>query len=131
MSPEARERSFDELAVGLSSGKLSRGKALKLMGAALVGGTLASLGIREAAGAPGGVAGPPECAICECGVRRRAEGNRLVCVRTQTVCVQQAEGENYIQACIRVCGGQRPRVTEFICNLRPAGSCHESCRGPA
>jgi hypothetical protein len=41
--------SFDELAVGLSSGTLSRGRALRLMGAALVGGTLASLGIREAA----------------------------------------------------------------------------------
>jgi hypothetical protein len=40
--------SFDELAVGLSSGTLSRGKALKLMGAALVGGALGSLGIREA-----------------------------------------------------------------------------------
>jgi hypothetical protein len=44
--------SFDELAVGLSSGTLSRGKALKLMGAALVGGTLASLGIGEAAAVP-------------------------------------------------------------------------------
>jgi hypothetical protein len=49
MSPEARERSFDELARGLASGTLSRGRALKLMGAALVGGTLASLGIGEAA----------------------------------------------------------------------------------
>jgi hypothetical protein len=50
----ARERtrasSFDELAVGLSSGTLSRGKAIKLMGAALVGGVLASIpGIAEAA----------------------------------------------------------------------------------
>ena len=42
MSPEARERSFDELARGLASGSISRGKALKLMGAALLGGTLAS-----------------------------------------------------------------------------------------
>jgi hypothetical protein len=49
MSPEARERSFDELARGLASGEVSRGKALRLMGAALVGGTLASLGIGEAA----------------------------------------------------------------------------------
>jgi hypothetical protein len=40
--------SFDELASGLASGTLSRGKALRLMGAALVGGTLASLGIGEA-----------------------------------------------------------------------------------
>jgi hypothetical protein len=44
--------SFDELAVGLSSGTLSRGKALKLMGAALVGGTLASLGVGEASAVP-------------------------------------------------------------------------------
>ena len=35
--------SFDELAVGLSSGTLSRGKALRLMGAALVGSALASV----------------------------------------------------------------------------------------
>ena len=51
MSQEARERSFDELASGLASGSISRGKALRLMGAALVGGTLASLGIGEAAAA--------------------------------------------------------------------------------
>ena len=42
MSPEARDHSFDELARGLASGTLSRGKALRLMGAALVGGALAS-----------------------------------------------------------------------------------------
>ena len=49
MSPEARERSFDELARGLASGELSRRKALRLMGAALVGGALGSLGIGAAA----------------------------------------------------------------------------------
>src|SRR5918994_1538693 len=55
MSPEAREHSFDELTRGLASGSISRGKALRLMGAALVGGTLASLGIDgEAGGAPPG-----------------------------------------------------------------------------
>ena len=46
---EARDHSFDDLARGLASGSISRGKALRLMGAALVGGTLASLGIGEAA----------------------------------------------------------------------------------
>jgi hypothetical protein len=51
MSPEARERSFDELARGLASGSISRGKALKLMGAALVGGALSSLGIGGVAAA--------------------------------------------------------------------------------
>ncbi len=38
-----REGSFDELAKGLAAGTVSRGKALRLMGAALVGGVLASL----------------------------------------------------------------------------------------
>src|SRR5215218_9172295 len=45
----AREEGFfDELARGLADGSITRGKALRLMGAALVGGTLGSLGIREA-----------------------------------------------------------------------------------
>src|SRR5215212_9603033 len=51
----AREEGFfDELARGLADGTLTRGKALRLMGAALVGGTLGSLGIGEAAGDPPG-----------------------------------------------------------------------------
>ena len=42
----AREESFfDELARGLADGSLSRAEALRLMGAALLGGTLASVGI--------------------------------------------------------------------------------------
>ena len=44
MSPEARERSFDELARGLANDRLSRGRMLRLMGAALLGGTLTSFG---------------------------------------------------------------------------------------
>jgi hypothetical protein len=43
VSQETINRSFDELASGLASGTLSRSKALKLMGAALLGGTLASI----------------------------------------------------------------------------------------
>ena len=51
----AREEGFfDELARGLADGTLTRGRALRLMGAALVGGTLASLGIREAGADPPG-----------------------------------------------------------------------------
>jgi hypothetical protein len=38
MPPEARGRSFDELARGLASGEVSRLRALKLMGASLLGG---------------------------------------------------------------------------------------------
>src|SRR5215218_3249052 len=45
----AREEGFfDELARGLADGSITRGKALRLMGAALLGGTLGSLGIGEA-----------------------------------------------------------------------------------
>ena len=50
MTREAGERTFDELAIGLSNGSLSRGKALRLMGTAIIGGVLASIpGIAEAA----------------------------------------------------------------------------------
>jgi hypothetical protein len=52
MSPVTRDHSFDELSRGLANGTLSRGKALRLMGAALVGGALGSVGIGEAAAAP-------------------------------------------------------------------------------
>jgi hypothetical protein len=40
---ETTTSSFDDLAKGLASGTLSRGKALRLLGGALVGGALASL----------------------------------------------------------------------------------------
>jgi hypothetical protein len=52
VSQETFNRYFDELASGLASGSLTRGKALRLMGAALVGGRLASLSMGEAAAAP-------------------------------------------------------------------------------
>ena len=41
----AKESFFDDLARGLADGSITRGKALKLMGAAVVGGTLGSLGV--------------------------------------------------------------------------------------
>jgi hypothetical protein len=47
---------FDDLARGLADGSLTRGKALRLMGAALVGGALGSLGIGAEASAD-----PPGC----------------------------------------------------------------------
>ena len=53
----AREESFfDDLARGLADGTITRAKALRLMGAALVGGTLASLGMGGEAAAD-----PPGC----------------------------------------------------------------------
>jgi hypothetical protein len=48
----AKEGFFDDLARGLADGTLTRGKALKLMGAAVVGGALGSLGIGEVSADP-------------------------------------------------------------------------------
>jgi len=42
VSQQTTNQSFDELTRGLASGSISRSKAIRLMGAALVGGTLAS-----------------------------------------------------------------------------------------
>jgi len=60
MSPEARERSFDELASGLASGTLSRGKALRLMAAALLGGAL-SFTPKVAEALPQAIHNPHKC----------------------------------------------------------------------
>jgi hypothetical protein len=48
MSPEARERSFDELARGLASGTFSRRKAIKFIAATTLGGILGLSGIGTA-----------------------------------------------------------------------------------
>jgi hypothetical protein len=61
VSQETTNRSFDDLARGLANGSITRGKALKLMGAALLGGTLASFpGVAWAA--KGGGGGKSSCA---------------------------------------------------------------------
>jgi hypothetical protein len=52
MTEETRESSFDALAKGMASGTVSRGRALRLMGAALLGGTLASVPAIASAAAP-------------------------------------------------------------------------------
>ena len=60
MARDKGASSFDELAIGLSNGTLSRGKALRLMGAALVGGALASIpGIAWAKPKPADATQPP------------------------------------------------------------------------
>jgi|SRR5215204_461877 len=71
------EGSFDELAKGLASGTVSRRKALRMFGAAVVGGTLASIPGLAWAARP----------VCPSGVRCRGE----CCPETAT-CVQGAGG---------------------------------------
>ena len=79
MSEETRERSFDELARGLSSGTLSRRKVLRLMGAALFGGALASI--------PGVASARPRCTSrypVTCGTKCCPE--EASCVRGRCIC---------------------------------------------
>jgi hypothetical protein len=74
MARDKGASSFDELAIGLASGKLSRGKAIRLMGAALVGGVLASVPGVAWAAKPLGYKGCPIAGTCrvngECECRR-------------------------------------------------------------
>jgi hypothetical protein len=62
MSEEYRARSFDELAKGLASGNVSRRKALRLMGAALVASALGA--IPRAAVAAQRCKQPSACCTC-------------------------------------------------------------------
>src|SRR3712207_2670249 len=62
MPERTRERSFDELAKGLAAGSVSRRKAIRLMGAALVGGALASFPGAAWAAKKGGGGGKSACA---------------------------------------------------------------------
>jgi hypothetical protein len=78
MSPEARDHSFDELTRGLASGTLSRGKALRLMGAALVGGALASI--------PGIAWAKPKPAGAKCNHNHQCASGQCVDSRGGRVC---------------------------------------------
>jgi hypothetical protein len=103
------ERSFDELARGLASGTLSRGKALRLMGAALVGGALASL--------PGAAWADDRCSQGQtrCGDR---------CVNLQT-------NERHCGSCRNRCGPNQTccngRCVNLEKNENHCGSCFNRC----
>jgi hypothetical protein len=99
MSREARERAFDELAIGLDSGSISRGRALRLLGAALVGGVLGSLGIGEAA------ADRPGCKRAG----KRCRKDRLCCSR------------NCVNGTCAACPAGRVELSNGTCAL-PCGA---------
>src|SRR5215218_6285749 len=108
----AREESFfDELARGLADGSVTRGRALRLMGAALVGGALASLGIGEA--------GADE--LC------KPEGKK--CRKDKQCCSGKCEGGT----CAAACGSNGATCTEGTqcCSGNcKGGMCVESCIPP-
>ena len=69
------EQSFDDLAKGLANGSISRGRAIKFMGTALLGGMLASIpGIAYAAHGGGHAAGESQgCPSGQVRVKGRCE----------------------------------------------------------
>jgi hypothetical protein len=71
-------KDLDALAKGLAEERISRGKALKRVGATLLGGLLASIPVAA-------FAAPRTCATCQCGVGRP-------CNVKQTFCVEVGRG---------------------------------------
>src|SRR5215208_2175543 len=111
MSEQTQERSLDQLARALASGSLSRGKALRLMGGLLLGGTLGSLP---------GVAWANDDDRCPEGQTRCGER-----------CVNLKRNERHCGSCFNRC-----RSTQTCCNgncvnlqrnERHCGSCFHRC----
>jgi hypothetical protein len=117
------EHSFDELARGLASGSISRRKALRLMGAALLGGTLASIpGVALAA--PGCPEGTTKCGplCCNSSLETCEKGGHQprcvswagacaypdpVCPRgTYCCCTREDESGNPVSPCVCCPRGQ-------------------------
>lgn len=110
MSPEAREHSFDELTRGLASGTLSRGRALRLMGAAVVGGALASLGIGEAAA--------DQC-----------KRNGKACKKNSQCCSGTCAGGTCAAACVSSggsCGIDSDCCSGFLCDNGACATCRSN-----
>jgi hypothetical protein len=77
-------KDLDALAKGLAEERISRGGALKRMGAALVGGLLASIPVAA-------FAAPRTCVVCQCGTGRPCNVKLTQCQETRgfpatTVC---------------------------------------------
>ena len=99
-------KDLDALAKGLAEERISRGSALKRLGAALVGGLLASVPMTAA------FADPQTCVQCVCGVGRS-------CNAKETVCGEERAHEDEIRACNRACSKRNRRFcggfTAFHC----------------
>jgi hypothetical protein len=109
MSQETANRSFDELARGLANGTLSRGKAIRLMGSALLGAALAAV--------PGVAWANDRCSQGQtrCGDR---------CVNLQT-------NERHCGSCRNRCGPNQTcckgRCVNLQKNEHHCGSCSNRC----
>ena len=129
MSQGTTNRTFDELASGLASGTLSRGKALRLLGAALVGGLLPfTPKVAEAAVGRHRCDSAGECpkgGSCCAGTCCEGEVSCLpaspVCGkgRVATIC---ADTEEFGTTCVAGCGFTVPCGTTADCEANPLSS---------
>jgi hypothetical protein len=121
MLPEAREHSFDELAKGLATGTLSRGKAIRWMDGALLGAALASFP---------GVAWANDCRRLGRECRRDSQccsrncvrrGDDKVCgcpegkTRCNDRCVNLQKNENHCGECFNRCQTDQTCVGGVCC----------------
>ena len=105
------ESSVDKLAKGLASGTVSRGRALRLVGGALLAGVLTAIpGVAQAAPCPSGQTkcGKGCCSGGETCVKGSGAAPRCVCPTDQ------------------VCGTQCCRPAELCCTLDLSGT--QGCR---
>ena len=106
---EAREHSFAELAKGLASGTLSRGKAIRWMSGALLGAALASFP---------GVAWANDCRRLGRECRRDFQCCSRNCVR---------RGDDKVCGCPEGQTRCGVRCVNLITNERHCGSCFNRC----
>jgi hypothetical protein len=124
MTDDRRESSFDELAKGLASGEVSRGKAIRWMGGALLGAALASVP---------GVAWANDCRrlgrecrrdsqCCYRNCVRRGDDKVCTCPQGQTRCNDRCVNlETNERHCGR-CSNRCPEESECV-----GGVCQGSC----
>jgi hypothetical protein len=122
-----RERSFDALARGLANGSLSRRKALRLLGATLVGSALASIpGVSLAKPPPGTCkdvgfkcAANTECCSKNCIKNPQGNGKICGCPTGQTLC-------NNNNGCLSCNAPKVPNATTCQCECLPNPACTAS-----
>jgi hypothetical protein len=127
---------FDDLARGLADGTLTRGKALRLMGAAVVGGALGSLGIGEASADPigckrngkrctrGTQCCSGNCSGGTCRAQTTTSTTTTMCIPNDTSCNADT------QCCSGMCNQETGECdcipTDSTCNGN-AGCCSGTC----
>ena len=110
MSQESTNRSFDDLAKGLATGTLSRGKAIRWMGGALLGAALASV--------PGVAWANDDCRRLGRECRRDSQCCSRNCIR---------RGDDKVCGCPEGQSRCGDRCVNLKTNEHHCGSCSERC----